>query len=76
MTKYFKVENERIYELSANVVEVVRCKECKSFKKLNEAGMGVCRLRYGIELGMMDYDYCSNGERVEQTEPSTDCGWK
>ena len=62
MTKYFKVENERIYELPANVVEVVRCKDCKYWQS-DGGAMMVCEAH--ISLGKGENDYCSWGKRDE-----------
>lgn len=49
-------------ESTADVVEVVRCKECKHWKQVT-AERHACRI-LGFE---MDYDeYCSYGKRKEQ----------
>lgn len=55
----------------ADVVEVVRCKDCKEFKpykKPVEDFDGRCRLNIGI-CGEVDEDfYCQFGERKESKE--------
>ena len=62
MTKYFKVENERIYELPADVVEVVRCKDCVFAEVDAEAEMCRCR-NHSFPCWTKTDDFCSYGER-------------
>lgn len=50
---------------SADVVEVVRCKDCKWFTAVNEA-CGKCTYRTRAFLYNENDDYCSYGERKEQ----------
>ena len=50
---------------TADVVEVVRCKECKyNAKGDNESEFwNLCRLRSWVYVPVSDEDYCSRGER-------------
>ena len=63
MTKYFKVENERIYELPADVVEVVRCKECK-WRDDCEHYVLLASFCGEVEK-TAPLEYCSYAERIE-----------
>ena len=47
---------------TADVVEVVRCKECK-YRKFIDWGMGDCVHPKGSKHIAYDYHYCSYGER-------------
>ena len=59
------------YELEDNIV---RCKECR-WLRIFEDGEQICR-KIGIGYIVADDDFCSYGERAEQTEPETDCSWR
>ena len=52
---------------TADVVEVVRCKECK-YRKFVDWGMGDCAHPKGSKHIAYDYHYCSYGERREDAE--------
>lgn len=57
---------QKILDLpSADVVEVVRCKDCKyQDKGENESeSWNVCNYRPWLYFSINDDDYCSNGER-------------
>ena len=47
----------------ADVVSVVRCKDCKHFSKYNGYERGECRLFMELISSMKLNDYCSYGER-------------
>ena len=47
---------------TANVVEVVRCKDCRKREKIN--GITVCPIAW-IKAEVSDDDYCSLGERAD-----------
>ena len=49
---------------SADVVEVVRCKDCKHGQSYNMFGSRYC-LRHN-DVAVKDNDYCSRGERAEE----------
>ena len=52
-------------------IDIVRCGECKWWSNIYPTR---CKRFYGI---LMDInDFCSYGQRAEQTEPQTDCSWK
>lgn len=57
-------EDERVNELnkvpSADVVEVIRCKDCKFYDTDNDTGFPLCR-RLG-DIVMKPTDYCSYGK--------------
>lgn len=54
--------------MSGELVKVVRCKDCKHFRRIENSIRGVCKSdkmkgSYGMgTLYMIDSDYCSNGE--------------
>ena len=57
---------------AADVVEVVRCKDCKHSVKYtcrNDAcfSFTICRLRDSYSVGVEEDDFCSYGERKEDT---------
>ena len=58
----WKISGEMILATvpSADVVEVVRCKDCKWWKPFNDK-MGDC----GYDMKHKD-QYCSNGERADE----------
>ena len=49
--------------IDKDVVEVVRCKDCKHFRKYNGYERGECRLFTELISSMQLNDYCSYGER-------------
>ena len=66
----------RINALTADVVEVVRCKDCKFYQSYGRTSLlvdgknikaGWCnrRIRYDEEYRMLPDDFCSYGERRE-----------
>ena len=55
---------------AADVVEVVRCKDCKSFGIYQCSGNGYCTHNGGLENPDPD-DFCSYGERKETDEHGT-----
>lgn len=54
---------------AADVVEVVRCKDCK-YRKFIDWGMGDCVHPKGSKHIAYDYHYCSYGERREDVRKS------
>ena len=48
---------------TADVVPVVRCKDCKHFRLYNGFKRGECRLFCELISSMQINDYCSYGER-------------
>lgn len=57
---------------AADVVEVVRCKDCKYSVKYNCKNdacysFTICRRRDGYSEGVEEDDFCSYGERKEET---------
>lgn len=54
---------------TADVVEVVRCKDCKNYCEYkingNPTGWGKCEA-IEMDIDLMANDYCSYGEREEQ----------
>ena len=63
-------------------IDIVRCKECKYWlsdkpiknKWFQNGEIDQCKWRTD-ESPNAD-DFCSYGERAEQTEPKTDCSWR
>lgn len=53
---------EELKKINVDVVEVVRCKDCKYRKKLPNVSYGECI--YSASM-VSDNDYCSNGERKQ-----------
>ena len=49
---------------TADVVEVVRCKDCKYYEKWSDRSI-FCN-KHIVFMGMNDNDYCSYGELKEQ----------
>lgn len=52
----------------ADVVEVVRCKDCEHFEAINNDDHGWCKLISDLPCEMSvryDDDYCSYGERAD-----------
>lgn len=50
---------------TADVVEVVRCADCKWFNPINNGDHGYCGTPFhGAEV--YEDDYCSDGERTEE----------
>lgn len=47
---------------NADVVEVVRCKDCRHYETCNH-GKDYCWL---LDMGVVENDYCSYGERKEE----------
>ena len=57
----------------ADVVEVVRCKDCKYFEISEGDALGLCKcgyitVSYGGELYPQEDDFCSYGERKDDAE--------
>ena len=52
---------------AADVVEVLKCKNCYYFKRarINEKGFKICPIS-GMEI--TDYDFCSYGDRGNEDE--------
>ena len=62
---YYKDCLECIVEApAADVVEVVRCKDCSSYKQ-DSPGLGWCPV---VEFVRLDNDFCSYGERRDSNE--------
>ena len=66
-----KLEADKQKAPTADVVEVVRCKDCKHsvrYECKNDAcyKFTMCRRRDGYSEGVEDEDYCSYGERREE----------
>lgn len=54
---------------SADVVEVVRCKDCEHFEAINNDDHGWCKMISDLPCGISvryDNDYCSYGERSDE----------
>ena len=64
------MNGEIIEAPAADVVEVVRCKDCKSFGIYQCSGNGYCTHNDGLENPDPD-DFCSYGERKETDEHGT-----
>lgn len=66
-----KVENEcEHFTRTADVVEVVRCKNCIHFESITldsgiSVGLGNCKNKNGINLYPNETDFCSYGERSD-----------
>lgn len=62
-----QVAIDRLSKLSADVVEVVRCKDCKYFTKemIGDDLECICKCFCGMMVPASDF-YCSYGERREQ----------
>ena len=52
---------------TADVVEVVRCKDCKHWKRMNGDKRLQCFHGHGL-IRTTENDYCSRGERREENE--------
>lgn len=57
---------------AADVVEVVRCKDCVCFKQtvsalFPHATAFICDFPYGLQKNVSENDFCCHGERKEQT---------
>ena len=69
---------KQVEELEKNQVEV-RCKDCNHFKETNgkdsgkPCGYGKCMKPFFIQMIVDADDFCSYGERKEETEPRQDC---
>lgn len=62
----FLMERQRIREIpAADVVEVVRCRECKYWRGIDEFGDGYCGNSDGIDNVAKPDDFCSHGTREE-----------
>ena len=57
-----------IDSISADVVSVVRCKDCRHYREVGATHYGVCYERPNVITSQKDDDYCSYGERAEQTD--------
>lgn len=58
-------------EALADIVEVVRCKDCLYFKRSTsalfpQASVYICDNAYGLKGNVAESDYCSYGERREE----------
>lgn len=61
--------NEQLLLKSADVVEVVRCKNCKHFCPYEgEEHKGDCAELVGLESCVYEDDFCSYGERKDSNE--------
>ena len=65
-----RIEAEKVVDLEhklADMVSVVRCKDCiyRNKTKVNDKGFEVCD---ATGMDITDNDFCSYGERAEQTE--------
>lgn len=70
--EHYGKENEKPCEMfrnKADFVEVVRCRDCKHWKRIAfdnifECDFGICHNLYDeIEKETIERDYCSDGER-------------
>lgn len=52
----------------ADVVEVVRCKDCKYRFSPNNNDAHYCNYKYGLQGLVAEEDYCSYGERRDDNE--------
>lgn len=53
---------------AADVVEVVRCKDCVYWGGVDEFGDGFCKKPSGIDDIARENDFCSYGERREEND--------
>jgi len=67
-----RTESQKVFPSDADVVEVVRCKDCKWYDTDGEEmnTQGHCWYKNGdpVMQDMKPNDYCSYGERKEQEE--------
>lgn len=64
MVKVSKATYETIKrQPTADVVEVVRCKDCVNWDDTKGASYGECHL---LDILSFPRDFCSYGERIEQ----------
>ena len=68
--EYFMLKHIRKTIANTPSIDIVRCKECK-WAKANGTYQWCGRLDSTARITADDF--CSYGERAEQTEPSTDC---
>lgn len=66
-TLYDPIEIARQYapkfdKPAVDMVEVVRCKDCKLFDPEHEGGIGSC----GLDMNVTANDYCSKAERKDE----------
>lgn len=59
-----RAETLDCFKNKADVVEVVRCKDCKRFEPHGNGKCGICRKGRKSSLQQAN-DYCSEGERRE-----------
>ena len=65
---FAEVKTELMMLPTADVVEVVRCKDCEHFEAINNDDHGWCKMISDLPCGISvryDDDYCSYGERRE-----------
>ena len=48
---------------AADVVEVVRCEDCKYWAGIDEFGDGLCNNPFGLDDTVQSVDFCSYGKR-------------
>lgn len=48
---------------TADVVEVVRCKDCKYWAGIDEFGDDLCNNPFGLDDTVQSVDFCSYGKR-------------
>ena len=72
IAKKYDVSPQRIHSIleepTADVVEVVRCKDCEHFEAINNDDHGWCKSISDLPCGISvryDDDFCSYGERAE-----------
>lgn len=58
-----KIKNDYISQPSADVAEVVRCKDCEWWTKQEDSLQGRCALMQSYPTGAW---YCADGERKEK----------
>ena len=68
MSKYMDIATgaQKVYPSDADVVEVVRCKDCIYCEKGGRLNMCIglpLKTGYGFEMSVNENDYCSYGKR-------------
>lgn len=68
---YIKADDCKFYKNKADVVEVVRCKDCQHYKAQKQSAHWDNAKKYccrSATVKMNEFDYCSKGERRTDNE--------
>lgn len=60
--------NAILDEPEADVVEVIRCKDCKYYDEIYSRCLGVWDISEHLDADVNEDDYCSYGERKENEQ--------